>query len=75
MNNHTVISAGGSEFTSGTDCYWQILQNVGLTAGTEYYNYQIDVNITSMNGVLATIHNGTVLLFAGDATEVNFESG
>ena len=28
-----------------------------------------------MKGVLATIHNGTTLLFAGDALEVNFESG
>ena len=28
-----------------------------------------------MKGVLATIHNGTTLLFAGDALEVNFEAG
>ena len=75
MNNHTVISAGGSKFKPGTDCYWEILQNVGLEAGSQYYDYQIDVNITSMTGVLATIHNGTVLNFAGDAIELNSEAG
>lgn len=35
----------------------------------------MDLNITYMVGVLATIHNGTDLFEMGDAIEVDFEGG
>ena len=43
--------------------------------GRDHYNMQIDVNITDMEGTVATIHNGTSLFSAGDSLEVDFEGG
>jgi hypothetical protein len=40
-----------------------------------HYDYQIDVNVTAMEGVVATIHNGTSLFTTGDSLEINFEGG
>ena len=40
-----------------------------------YYDYQIDVNVTAMEGVVATIHNGTSLFTTGDSLEINFDGG
>ena len=42
---------------------------------SDYYDYQIDLNITYMKGVLATIHNGTDIFNIGDALEVDFVGG
>jgi len=39
------------------------------------YDFQIDVNITSMQGVRAKLHNGTFIYFAEDETQANYEKG
>lgn len=38
-----------------------------------HHRWQIDVNITHMNNVKAQIHNGTVIYYTGNATEVDFD--
>jgi len=80
LNSKTVVSSG-NDFSVGTDCYYQFFQNPLYMAGYKpdksltYYDYQIDVNITVMEGVVATIHNGTSLFTAQDSLEVNFDGG
>ena len=71
MNNKTLLSSEGSKFKPGTDCYWDLFQNPYVDAGNQYYKYQIELNFTQMNGVLVTVHNGTSLFTAGDASQVD----
>ena len=74
LNNYTAISGSGRQFTDGTDCYFSAEATSKLIR-SDYYNYQIDLNITYMKGVLATIHNGTDVFSIGDPLEVDFEGG
>ena len=42
---------------------------------SNYYDFQIDINITAMQGVKAKIHNGTLIYWAGDERFVDFREG
>merc|ERR1712176_1044417 len=77
VNNKTIISSG-SVFSYGTDCYYNILQNPQYTVyfpdkSLTHYEYQIDVNVTAMSGVVATIHNGTSLFLTDPFESIEVE--
>ena len=78
--SNKIILSQGIDFTVGTDCYYQFLQSPLSTyiipdKSLNFYDYQIDVNVTVMEGVVATLHNGTSMFTTGDAIEINFEGG
>ena len=74
LNNMTAISGSGRLFKDKQECYFHAYA-VDEYARSDEFSYYVDLNITYMVGVLATIHNGTDLFEMGDAIEVDFEGG
>jgi len=71
-SNFTAFSATGGDFSNEAVCYYEIRTNPVL-AFDPVYDWQIDVNITLLRGVFATIHNGTFANIARNATSVDFD--
>ena len=74
-NTYTVVGAVFEPGDEEQECYYQIQAMPYQDLLSNYYDYQIDVNITSMQGVKAKMHNGTLIYFADDETQIDFVEG
>ena len=74
-NTYTVVGAVFEPGDHDQECYYQIQAMPYQDLLSNYYDYQIDVNITSMQGVKAKMHNGTLIYFADDETQIDFVEG
>ena len=74
LNNYVAISGSGRQFSGETDCYFIAKGDVAQVR-SKSYDYMLQLNITYMVGVQATIHNGTDRMNMGDAVQVDFDNG
>ena len=65
LNNYVAISGSGRQFSGEKDCYFIAKGDVDQLRSKKY-DYEIQLNITYMVGVQATIHNGTERATIGD---------
>ena len=73
--NYTAISLSRPQFSKGESCYYRVYADQAALAANDTYNFQIDANITKLEGVWAFLTNGTSIYSTGNDTEIQFDSG
>jgi len=73
-NNYTAISLSRREFSNGESCYYRVYADQAALAANDTYNFQIDANITVLDGVWAFLTNGTNIFRTTNDTEVHADS-